>query len=205
MPREVDRNRNYLRKPNRPLSKINVRSQTAKQVPSLNDIVSIHSMRRSELAQDCPSQGGIIRTDYEILDRKEFPRNKENTNDFEAENGGDITMNDNENEASRRPSVRTEVSLPSLMAVPQDEKVSKGVSYILLFGNICRSFIAIGILTIPYGLSKIGTQICLDHGQLMLAYTFVKWSSYSAWVDLKLIVFIFSLSLRNFLLLIGAE
>lgn len=51
---------------------------------------------------------------------------------------------------------KTEISLPSLIAVPSEEKMSKGVSYILLFGNICRSFIAIGILTIPFGLSQIG-------------------------------------------------
>ena len=185
MPREVDRNRNYLRKPNKPLSKIHIRSQTAKQVPSLNDIVSIHSMRRSQMAQDCHSQGGIIRTDYEILDRKEFPRNNENENGIEAESGGDITVNDNENEVSMRPSVRTEVSLPSLMAVPSDEKVSKGVSYILLFGNICRSFIAIGILTIPYGLSKIGSEMCLYYEQLMIAYMSVISFSDSDWFDLE--------------------
>ena len=33
---------------------------------------------------------------------------------------------------------------------------SNATIYILMFFNICRSFIAIGVLAIPFGLSKIG-------------------------------------------------
>lgn len=36
---------------------------------------------------------------------------------------------------------------------------SRKMVYFLMFFNICRSFIAIGVLAIPFGLSKIGNQV----------------------------------------------
>jgi hypothetical protein len=38
-----------------------------------------------------------------------------------------------------------------------DKKTHKFWVNFFMFFNICRSFIAIGVLAIPYGLSKIGT------------------------------------------------
>lgn len=49
-------------------------------------------------------------------------------------------------------------SMFSQASVGKEPRTGKKLVYFLMFFNICRSFIAIGVLAIPFSLSKIGTR-----------------------------------------------
>jgi hypothetical protein len=77
-------------------------------------------------------------------------------NNYQMEASQDPFVSDEE-ERLLQSYEKNQLSMNSLVsefsACESNEKLS---AYFLMFCNICRSFIAIGVLSVPYGLSKCG-------------------------------------------------